>query len=164
MQTMLMEWLEALKQTGRVLFERESALETGILIAAFVLIAPLFFELIAKTLTGYRPRVLSVLGMGFLMLVAASAAALAFWSDQLVPQTISIAAALFAVVLPWTKRMQKTSYLNAFILWAVLLLFVGTFFYGESVIAQSVRSSAGSGSSIKRHNDEMNTLFKDIGK
>lgn len=164
MQAILLEWLDALKLTGRIVFERDSALETGILIVAFVLLMTLFFNLIAKTLTGYRPRVLSVLGMGFLILAAASAAALAFWCDQLVPQIISVAVALFVVVLPWTQRVQKTSYLSAFLLWVVVLLFVAAFFYGESVISQSVRSGAGRGSSLKRHNDQINTLFKETGR
>lgn len=160
---MWMEWLDALKQTGRILFERDAVMETGILIAIFVLIMPLFFQLIAKTLTGYRPRVLSVLVLGFLILASASAAASAFWSDALIPQVVSIAAALFVVVLPWTKRLQKTSYLSAFFLWVVLLLFAGAVFYAESVIGQSVRSSASKGSSLKRHNDQINTLLKDTG-
>ena len=164
MQAILLEWFDALKLTGRIVFERSSALETGILIIAFIVRSALFFNLIAKTLTGYRPRVLSVLGVGFFVLASASAAALAFWSDQLVPQALSIAVALFALVLPWTKRVQKTSYLSAFFLWVVLLLFVGAFFYTESAIGQGVRSGAGSGSSIKRHNDQINTLFKDMDK
>lgn len=164
MKAILLEWFDALKLTGGIVFERSSALETGILIVAFILFSVLFFSLIAKTLTGYRPRVLSVLGVGFFVLASASAAAVAFWSDQLVPQAISIAVALFAVVLPWTKRIQRTSYLSAFLLWVVMLFFAGAFFYTESVIRQGVCNGAESGLSIKRHNEQINTIFKDMGK
>ena len=70
MQAILLEWFDALKLTGRIVFERSSALETGILIIAFIVLSALFFNLIAKTLTGYRPRVLSVLGVGFFVLAS----------------------------------------------------------------------------------------------
>ncbi len=160
---MLDKWVDAAKQIGAILFERDSIAETWILSVVLFVFLMLVFKFAAHPLTGSSGRALFVLVPGFVLMIAGAGAARAFLSDSLLYELLGAGVVLFVVVLPLTQAVQDTSYLSSFLLWVVVLLTVAAIFQAESAVGRVIHEGAGTGSSMKRHNSQVDDIFKKTG-
>jgi len=160
---MLDKWVDAAKQIAAILFERGSFAETWVLSVVFFVLVMLVFKLVAHPLTGSAGRAIFVLVPGFVLMIAGAGAVRAFLSDSLLYELLGAAIVLFVVVLPLTQAVQDTSYISSFLLWVVVLLAVAAIFQAELAVGRAIHEGAGTGSSMKRHNTEMNEFLKKTG-
>lgn len=160
---MLDKWLDAAKQIGALMFQRDSFTETWILSVVFFVVVMLVFKLVAYPLTGSAGRAFFVLIPGFVLMIAGAGSVRAFYSDRLLYEFFGATVVLFVVVLPLTQVVQHTSYISSFFVWFVVLLTAAAIFYAELDVSQAIHEGAGTGSSMKRYNRDVNDFFKKIG-
>ena len=160
---MLDKWVDAAKQIGAMLFERDSVAETWILSVMLFVFLMLVFKFAARPLTGSSGRALFVLVPGFVLMIAGAGAVSAFLSDSLLYELLGAAVVLFVVVLPLTQAVQDTSYFASLLLWIVVLLTVTAIFQAELAIGRAIHQGAGTGSSMKQHSRQLDDLFEKTG-
>ena len=160
---MLDKWVDAAKQIGAILFERDSIAETWILSVVLFVFLMLVFKFAARPLTGSSGRALFVLVPGFVLMIAGAGAVSAFLSDSLLYELLGAAVVLFVVVLPLTQAVQDTSYFASLLLWIVVLLTVTAIFQAELAIGRAIHQGAGTGSSMKQHSRQLDDLFEKTG-
>ena len=160
---MLDKWVDAAKQIGAMLFERDSFAETWILSVMLFVFLMLVFKFAARPLTGSSGRALFVLVPGFVLMIAGAGAVSAFLSDSLLYELLGAAVVLFVVVLPLTQAVQDTSYFASLLLWIVVLLTVTAIFQAELAIGRAIHQGAGTGSSMKQHSRQLDDLFEKTG-
>lgn len=158
------KWLDALKEIGLAVFGRESTSEMWAVVVVCIFAVFVVYEKISFGFPGKGSRSFLTLIPGIILLALASVAAQLYLAHNWIIQTGAILAVLLVVVLPLTKVVEKTSYLNALFIWAACAMVMGLILYMEPLVVQSVRRGIDKGSLMKDQHDVGDEIMRQVDK
>jgi len=158
------KWLDTLKQIGLAVFGRESTSEMWAVVVVCIFAVFMVYEKISTGFPGKGSRSFLTLIPGIILLALASVAAQLYLTHNWIIQTGAILVVLLVVVLPLTKAVEKTSYLNALFIWTACAIVMGVILYMEPLVVQSVRRGIDRGSLMKDRHDIGDEIMRQVDK
>ncbi|MBI9021480.1 MAG: hypothetical protein JEZ10_09545 [Verrucomicrobia bacterium] len=158
------KWLDALKEIGLAVFGRESTSEMWAVVVVCIFAVFMVYEKIAVGFPGKGSRSFLTLIPGIVLLALASVAAQLYLTNSWIIQTGAILAVLLVVVLPLTKAVEKTSYLNALLIWTACAVVMGVILYMEPLVVQSFRRGIEKGSLMKNQHEIGDDIMRQVDK
>lgn len=153
-------WLSELKEIGRLLFERQSAVEGWFLGVVCVCLVLLVFKLTARVLTGGQGRFFFVFVPGFLLMALGAVAVRMYVSTEMLPQALGAFVVLLAIVVPLTRLMQRTSYLSALLVWVFTLSASIAVLYAADQVSAAIHKGARGGDRLQERRETLNDFLE----
>jgi carbon starvation protein CstA len=128
----------------------------------FMVVVFAVYKLVAKALWLWG-RAVFVLVPGFFLMLVAMAVGRVFWPEQWMFQWGLALCVFLVAVLPLSGFIQRSSWISALILWAVVLFAAVAVFSAAQIIWPAVHRDTGSGfraQQVRQHQEQVDQMFK----
>lgn len=158
------KWWNALKQIGILLFGRESTSEMWAVAVVCIFAVFLVYEKISAGFHGKGRRSFLTLIPGVILLALTAAAVRLYVSGGSGVQLLAVLSVFFVVVVPLTRAVEKTSYFNAFFVWAACALVMGAILFVEPGIVRSFQRGIEKGTLMNDRRSGERNLIRQAGE